>query len=278
MKLPLQIHLVGTLLLGALIQSTAFAAGTVNTADEASLRAALAGGGTVTFTCDGTILLTNTLTIAANTVIDATGHSIALDGGGAIRLLEVTQAVKLDLRNLTLLNGRVAGGKAINGANGADAKGAALLISGGTVNMTGCRVWTNTVQGGAGSDWVYIYFPTIHSTNGSGGSGSGGAISVINGTLNATNSEFTGNTATGGPGGTSASFPATSSGSNGWGGAIYSQTAMVTLSSCRLAFNCATGGSSGDPGAVSGPGAGGAIFNNGGTLLITSSLFESNTG
>jgi len=44
--------------------------------DEASLRAALAGGGTVTFDCDGTITLANTLVITNDTTVDASGHTI----------------------------------------------------------------------------------------------------------------------------------------------------------------------------------------------------------
>jgi hypothetical protein len=41
--------------------------GIVAECTEAALRAALAGGGSVTFACDGVITLTNTLVISTNT-------------------------------------------------------------------------------------------------------------------------------------------------------------------------------------------------------------------
>ena len=62
--------LAATLLL--LTCCSTFAGGIVTNCTETSLRAALAGGGTVTFACDGTIVLSNTLVIATNTVCDCT--------------------------------------------------------------------------------------------------------------------------------------------------------------------------------------------------------------
>ena len=56
------------------------AGGTVTGCTEAALDAALAGGGTVLFGCSGTILPTSTKTIASDTVIDATGSSVTMDG------------------------------------------------------------------------------------------------------------------------------------------------------------------------------------------------------
>ena len=57
---------------------------TVTNCDEASLRAALASvsvlGGTVNFACDGTIVLTNTITIHAtdNMLLDGSGHNVVI--------------------------------------------------------------------------------------------------------------------------------------------------------------------------------------------------------
>lgn len=85
---------------------TAFTAGVVTHCSEADLRAAMAGGGTVTFACDGTITLTNTLTITAdNTILDASGHSVTLSGGGTLRIILVQSGVRLELRGLTIANG-----------------------------------------------------------------------------------------------------------------------------------------------------------------------------
>ena len=66
---------------------TLFGGGVVMVCDEASLNAALASGGTVTFACDGTISISATKVIAQDTTLDATGRTVALDGGGAVRLL-----------------------------------------------------------------------------------------------------------------------------------------------------------------------------------------------
>jgi hypothetical protein len=70
---------------------------TVSTCDEAGLRAALSGGGTVTFACDGVIALSNTITIANETILDGTGHSITISGGGAVRVFQVSTGVSFTL-------------------------------------------------------------------------------------------------------------------------------------------------------------------------------------
>jgi hypothetical protein len=57
-----------------LMQESGWAAGVVTSCSEASLRTAMAGGGTVTFACDGTITLGSTITISVNTILDGTGH------------------------------------------------------------------------------------------------------------------------------------------------------------------------------------------------------------
>lgn len=60
--------------------SHAQAGGAVSICDEAHLRAALAGGGTVTFVCSGTIILTATIIIGTNTNIDGSGQTIIISG------------------------------------------------------------------------------------------------------------------------------------------------------------------------------------------------------
>jgi hypothetical protein len=58
-------HLIALLVLLALAlpAAPAHAGGVVSVCDEAHLKSALSGGGTVTFTCSGTITLTSTMTI-----------------------------------------------------------------------------------------------------------------------------------------------------------------------------------------------------------------------
>jgi pectate lyase len=40
----------------------------------------LSGGGTVTFSCSGTITLTSTITIASDTTIDGSGQAVTISG------------------------------------------------------------------------------------------------------------------------------------------------------------------------------------------------------
>src|SRR6516225_10196985 len=49
-----------------LLPSLACAGGVVTNCTDAALRAAISGGGTVTFACDGTITLTNTIIVASD--------------------------------------------------------------------------------------------------------------------------------------------------------------------------------------------------------------------
>src|SRR5437660_28796 len=79
--------------------------GTVTAPSEANLRAALMGGGYVTFACDGTIPLTGTLEIGNDTTLDAKGHSIVISGNGAVRVFVVVAGATLGLRGLTIADG-----------------------------------------------------------------------------------------------------------------------------------------------------------------------------
>jgi len=69
------------------------AGGIVTNCTEANLRAALAGGGTVTFACDGTITLTAQLLVTNDTIIDAKGHTVSLNGNASTRIFDMTPGV-----------------------------------------------------------------------------------------------------------------------------------------------------------------------------------------
>jgi hypothetical protein len=68
---------IGLLLL---LPVAAWADGVVTNYTEADLLAAMAGGGIVTFACDGTITLASTITNSIDTVIDGTGHQVTISG------------------------------------------------------------------------------------------------------------------------------------------------------------------------------------------------------
>lgn len=93
------------LVLLALPTSPVQAGGIVTVCDEAHLRAALAGGGTVTFACDGVIILASELVIAADTTIDGSGQAVTLSGGNAVRVLAVVPGSTLHLKQLTIADG-----------------------------------------------------------------------------------------------------------------------------------------------------------------------------
>src|SRR5206468_684286 len=101
------VRFLASLALGSLlIPQPSPASGVVTNCADADLRAAVTGGGTVTFACDGTILLTNTLTITNSTVIDGSGHTVVISGGGAVRPFVVSsRPVQLTLKNVTVADG-----------------------------------------------------------------------------------------------------------------------------------------------------------------------------
>jgi len=102
-------------------QHAAAADFTVSTCTDGAFQTAVnnaqgAGGGTVRFPCDGTIALSRTITVTTALTLDATGHTVAIDGGNAIRLFVVLDTGTFTVMNLTLTNGNPGGddGGAIN--------------------------------------------------------------------------------------------------------------------------------------------------------------------
>src|SRR5262245_4959182 len=103
----------GALVAGGLIgvAPAGHASGTVATCADASLRAAVAAGGTVTFGVDcNDLVLSSEIVIPAGRVVDieANGHSVTLDGNGATRLFRVTGG-RLTIGGLLLQGGTVRG-------------------------------------------------------------------------------------------------------------------------------------------------------------------------
>src|SRR5262245_11795176 len=123
-----------------------FGAGTVTVPDEAKLRAALVGGGLVTFDCDGTIALANTLVITNHTTLDASGHSIERSGGDAVRLLTANSLITLSLVNLTVANGLAAGTNGPPGQNGGDAAGGGVWLNGARLIALNCQFRSNAAK------------------------------------------------------------------------------------------------------------------------------------
>ena len=127
-------HLVAILVLLALAvpASPVHAGGIVSVCNEAHLKAALAGGGTVTFSCSGTIILTAEIAIVADTTIDGSGQSVAVSGNHAVRVFNVNSGVTLNLNALTVADGS---------ANGST--GGGIYNDGGTVTVSNSTVSDN---------------------------------------------------------------------------------------------------------------------------------------
>lgn len=98
--------------------SSVQAAGVISTCSEAAFNTALSGGGDVIFTCSGTINITTQKIIAANTVINATGQNVILDGGSTYSIFTVNAGVSLTLRNLTIQNASGGTGSVVRMGNG----------------------------------------------------------------------------------------------------------------------------------------------------------------
>ena len=139
-------HLVTLLVLLALVVASAptpaHAGGIVSVCDQAHLLAALIGGGTVTFSCSGTITLTATITIAANTTIDGSGQNVTISGNHAVRVFTVNPGITLSLNKLTVANPRVV---VISGDDGGG------ILNSGTVTVSNSTFSAN--HGGYSRRW-----------------------------------------------------------------------------------------------------------------------------
>jgi hypothetical protein len=274
-----------------LMPGAARSGGVVTNCTETTLRAAMAGGGSVTFVCDGTITLGSTITNVSDITLDGSGHQVSISGNSAVRVFLVNTNVRFAVVNLAITGGMSLGGSAILNLGGTvnlagvtfssntatlfvfndvlspKASGGAIFNRGGTVNATNCLFAGNTAltpfPSGSEPPDTFVY---------------GGAIRNEAGSVNLYSCRFTGNRASGassapGPGPITNGYPAT-------GGAIHN-SGTVTMDLCTFTGNSATGGDGGGmfylhPGYWGGGGSGGGIFNDG-SLTIDRSSFIANT-
>jgi hypothetical protein len=239
------------------------------------LEAALAGGGISMFTCNGTIVLTNTILVSHDAVLDGNGHTVTISGGDAVRIFQVAAGVNFWLKGLTLSDGKVMAPNGVNGSPpspGQDALGGAILCQGGNLTLTDCILSNNFVQGGHGG---------TGGVSGDGGMGAGGAIYAAAGTLSLTNCALLSSVAVGGLGGLA--NPSPGAGGSACGGAIYMSNVTATLAQVMFASNRLLSGAGQMPlgyAASGGPGGdalGGAICVTTSTVLIANSSFATNT-
>jgi len=255
-------HLLLIVLLSSTMQSPSRAAGVVSNPAYNDLTTALQDGGTVTFNCDGTIHIWQTLNIETDTILDGAGHRIILDGRNQTRLFRVAEGVSFTVNNVTLTNGLSVASTDYDYENGGfypiNAAGGAILNY-GTVGVTNCILSNNRALSIAGVEnlnwWEYTPWIMTHAT--------GGAVANY-GTAHISNCTLTNNQAIGaagvggqdgahgrnsdpytGMGGTDGE-PGTAAqdGSSGHGGAIHSQ-GELEVTNCTFFENSAVGGDGG---------------------------------
>jgi hypothetical protein len=247
--------------------------GGASSCDDTALTAALAGGGTVTFNCGGpkTILVTSAKTIAADTTLLG-GDVITLTGGSATRLFNVNSGVTLGLQHILLDQA------ASTGSDGG------AIASAGTLHLDSTTIQNSHTDINHSGGAIYSTGPVTLSNSQflSNTAGSGGALFANFGQAVVTirGSKFINNQAT--------------NTLLGYGGAIWvGSQARLTLTDGQLILNTAQKGGAVylsptaavtltadlqlDVDSNSVVIAGGAIDNDGGTLIVTHAYVLGNT-
>ena len=176
---------------------------------DADLRVQMSRGGNVTFDCDGTIPLDDTITVTTNTTLDGTGHQITISGNDLVRVFRVETNVSFTVSNLTI-------------ASGAALSGAGILNDGGVLTLQGVTIQSNT---------AVLHLDASADTD--AGMPEGGGILNRGGSIYAINCAFLGNVATIQYAGLSASNLVTK------GGAVSNERGLIYLEDCLLAENSA---------------------------------------
>jgi len=157
----------------------------VSACDETHLRAALAGSGSVTFTCSGTITLTaangGAITISGDTNIDGTGQTVTISGGNAVQVFMVPKGVKLKLNQLSISGGIAS---AFNSSGGAIFSAGTLIVTNSTFSQNGSNFGGGAIFNDAGT------LGLNNSTFFMNGSYYGGGIYNYAGTMTVNNSKF----------------------------------------------------------------------------------------
>jgi hypothetical protein len=265
MNLKLAFTLFAALLLFGNFSKSSFAGGVVNEPTEAALKAAIDGGGVVTFSFDGVIEIDSTILFTADTTIDATGHDITLDGLGNVRLMAIWPGVSVTLKEMNIFKGTDHAAPTAN-SPAPDALGGAILNDGGNLTVVGCLFFGNQAQGFTPTD------PGLPPANQENSRAYGGAIYSEGGSVQISNSAFVGNRAIGG----SSSVPSFFDGQGGYGGAIAMHGGTLTIQSCLFESNEARGGSPSDVGGAGGSAAAGALLTWETTAQISASAFQYN--
>lgn len=242
---------------------------TITDLTETSLVQALQKGGYIEYGTDGTVLVTNSITISSNAILDGAGHKITISGGGAGPMFDVSAGFNFSLNNLTVANTTNNGDPPPCCVPVTVAAYGGAISNAGTLFVNNCIFSNNVAHGG----------PTFWPELMSGSPGQGGAI-YNSGLLAVSNSLFTGNSATGGMDNGGSAFRGLAGGSAG-GGAIFNDGGTLVLNTVTFSDNAAIGAppapaDSGVQG-TGGSAAGGAVFSSGGNISAWNITVASNS-
>lgn len=199
-------------------------------------------------------------------------------GGG---LASLTSTGNVTITGSTFTGNSALGGNGGNFNNGAGsaAMGGSIYFEGGTLNIDGSRIDNSSANGGDGGNQDQ----NGQTNGGFGGTAQGGGVWVGGGTVTINNTTFESTEANGGNSGTGGNGAEPAGGADG--GGLYS-LGNVTVTNSTFHLAGATGGDGGDAfgstclgGHMAGDGGGargGAIFADGGSLIINTATFANN--
>jgi len=221
----------------------------------------------VTFACDGTIALTNEITVSREAILDGSGHVVTISGRNATRLFSVNPGIKFTLINLSLADGRHQSADVTTNVIAEMGFGGAIYNNGGFVELDNCTLTNNVAAGGNSLDY------------GAGGAARGGAVFNAGGTLVLSNCIVAANSAEGGGGWFGSSGPL-GDGGHAYGGAIFSTNGTVAIKATVLSANRAVGGHPGGIGIgysdLPGSAFGGGVYVQSSELTLSNSVVVAN--
>ncbi len=241
-----------------------------------TLQNALSGGGVITFTCSGTIIVPE-IFIDMDTTLDATGQTVILSGNNANPILHISQ-LTVQIIHLSIMNGQYVS----NSTHGS----AGIYNQGGNLTITDSIIAQNTLTtinnyqglgGGLTTEGGTVTITGSQFYNNSTVNGEGGAIHNSNGTVSINNTTISNNQAT------------SNNTIGGYGGGVTNREGQMTLNNVTMSNNSARSGggienvyfsnmtvSNSTLSGNSVIGAGGAIWNFG-SMTVNNSLFNGNT-
>ncbi len=205
-------------------------------------------------------LTSGTLTLSRAMRIDGSGHTVVIDGGGAVTVFTMPVSSTVTLNALTIQHGSAPASGTMCGVG--NCGGGIANPGGATLSVTNSTVSGNSATGSGGgiynvSGTLMVTNSTISGNSVTGTNGGGGGIFNNGGAVTVTNSTVSGNSATG---------------TNGGGGGIFNFGGTLTVAASTFSGNTATARR-----------VGGSILSNSGnvnvnaTAAVTNSTFSGNS-